>query len=97
MYSSLIHEFESHKEGTRLRGAVEIAGIAILPFIQIFLEAVEDILYTCVELQLDVVVQEEGVVQLQIEVEELRSVLHTVLLDVAGKVRHHHPAGVDAG
>lgn len=40
----------------------KITGITELTFIQVFLEAVEDILYTCIELQLDVITQNKGII-----------------------------------
>ena len=58
----LIHYFKADEERTRLRRAVEITGIAELALIQVFLEAVEDILYTCIELQLDVITQNKGII-----------------------------------
>lgn len=58
----LIHYFKADEERTRLRGAVEITGITELALIQVFLEAVEYILHTGVQLELDVVVQHEGIV-----------------------------------
>ena len=83
----LIHYFKADEEGTRLRGTVEITGIAELALIQVFLEAVEYILHTGVQLELDMVVQHEGIVQLQVEVEELGRGLHAVFRDVPGIVR----------
>ena len=53
----LIHYFKADEERTRLRGAVEITGITELALIQVFLEAVEYILHTGVQLELDMVVQ----------------------------------------
>ena len=49
----LVHYLEADKEGSRLRRSVEIARIAEFPFIQVFLETVEDILYTRIQLKLD--------------------------------------------
>ena len=51
----LVHYLEADKEGSRLRRSVEIARIAEFPFIQVFLETVEDILYTRIQLKLDMV------------------------------------------
>ena len=93
----LIHYFKADEERTRLRRAVEITGIAELALIQVFLEAVEYILHTGVQLELDVVVQHEGIVQLQVEVEELGRGLHAVFRDVPGIVRHNHLARIRAG
>lgn len=67
----LVHYLEADKEGSRLRRSVEIARIAEFPFIQVFLETVEDILYTRIQLKLDMVVKHKGVVQLHIQVQEL--------------------------
>ena len=67
----LIHYFKADEERTRLRETVEITGIAELALIQVLLETVEYILHTGVQLELDVVVQHEGIVELQVEVEEL--------------------------
>ena len=62
----LIHYFKADEERTRLRGAVEITGITELALIQVFLEAVEYILHTGVQLELDVVVQHEGIIQFRL-------------------------------
>lgn len=62
----LIHYFKADEERTRLRGAVEITGITELALIQVFLEAVEYILHTGVQLELDVVVQHEGIVHFRL-------------------------------
>jgi hypothetical protein len=59
---SLIHKFKADKECPWLRWSVKITGITELTFIQVFLEAVEDILYTCIELQLDVITQNKGII-----------------------------------
>ena len=93
----LIHYFKADEERTRLRGAIEITGIAELALIQVFLEAVEYILHTGVQLELDMVVQHEGIVQLQVEVEELGRGLHAVFRDVPGIVRYNHLARIRAG
>ena len=59
---SLIHNFKTDKECSWLRWTVKITGITELTFIQVFLEAVEDILYACIELQLDVITQNKGII-----------------------------------
>ena len=79
----LVHYLEADKEGSRLRRSVEIARIAEFPFIQVFLETVEDILYTRIQLKLDMVVKHKGVVQLHIQVQELGGMLHAVRGDIA--------------
>ena len=83
----LIHYFKADEERTRLRETVEITGIAELALIQVLLETVEYILHTGVQLELDVVVQHEGIVELQVEVEELGRGLHAVFRDIPGIVR----------
>ena len=84
--------------------SLEVTGVADLPFIQVFLETIKDILYTGIELQLDMVMQNKSVIQLQIEIEEIGSILHTVFLDISESsfrsiyrciVRNDHLTGVD--
>ena len=68
------------------------------------METIKDILYTGIELQLDMVMQNKSVIQLQIEIEEIGSILHTVFLDITESsfrsiyrciVRNDHLTGVD--
>ena len=102
----LVHYLEADKEGSRLRRSVEIARIAEFPFIQVFLETVEDILYTRIQLKLDMVVKHKGVVQLHIQVQELGGMLHAVRGDIAEGtlgsifrcvVRNNHLSRISAG
>ena len=74
----LVHYLETDKESSRLRRSVEITRIAEFPFIQVFLETVENILYTRIQLKLDMVVKHKSIVQLHIQVQELGSMLHAV-------------------
>ena len=92
----LIHYFKADKERTRLCRSVKITGIAKLSLIQILLETVENVLHARIQLKLDMVVQHEGIVQLQIEVEEVGRILHAVFLDIPGVVRHNHLARIRA-
>ena len=93
----LIHYFKADKERTRLCRSVKITGIAKLSLIQILLETVENVLHARIQLKLDMVVQHEGIVQLQIEVEEVGRILHAVFLDIPGVVRHKAPSGASSG
>ena len=74
----LVHYLETNKKGSRLRRSVEITRIAEFPFIQVFLETVEDVLYTRVQLEFDMVVKHKGVVQLRLQIQLLGSTLHAV-------------------
>ena len=96
MNVTLIHNFKPYKECTRLCGPVEITGITKLALIQILLKTVEDVLHTRIQLKLDVVVQYESIVQLQVEIEEVRGMLHAVFLDISGIMRHNHLARISA-
>ena len=74
----LVHYLETDKEGSWLRRSIEIACIAKFSFIQVFLETVENVLYTRIQLELDMVTKHEGLVQLHIQVQELEGMLHAV-------------------
>ena len=78
----LVENLESDEEGTGLCRSVEVTRVAEGTFIQVFLECIEDVVYPTVELQLHVATQYKGVVELGIEVEEIRCMHHFVLGDV---------------
>ena len=64
--------------------------------VKVGLEVVQDVLDTGVHLQLDVVVEDEGVVELEVKVEEVGSGLHAVFGYVACVVGDNHVACVGA-
>ena len=45
-----VENLESDKEGTGLGRSVEITGVAVRTFIQVFLEGIENVLHTAIEL-----------------------------------------------
>ena len=61
-YGLLIHYFHTHEECARLCGTIKISRVAELAFVEVLLETVEDILYTGVQLQLNVVAQHKCIV-----------------------------------
>ena len=89
-----MRDFHSNEECPWLCGAVEVARITKLVFVEVALEAVEDILHTGIELQVYVVVQDECVAGLEVEVEEIGGSLHAVVLNVTGIVRNNHRTGI---
>ena len=71
MWQLLVGNLEADEESARLCGTIEVARITELATIEVGLEVVQDILYTGVHLQLDVVLKDEGVVELHVKVEEV--------------------------
>ena len=92
----LSRNLEAEEDGARLSRTIEIAGIAELTLVKVFLEAVEDVLDSCIELEVEMLLQHEGVVELHVEVEEVGCLLHAVFVDETGIVRHDHRASVCA-
>ena len=90
--SFLVHYLESYEECSWRCWAVEISRVAELTLVKVFLETVEDILYSCIQLQVYVVAQNKCVVELHSEVEEIGSLFHTVILDVSCIVWYNHLA-----
>lgn len=85
-----LRNLHTNKECPWLCGAIEVARVAELTFVEVTLEAVEDILHTAIHLQVYVIVQDECVARLEVEVEEVGRRLHAVILDVTRIVRHNH-------
>ena len=54
--------------------SVEVSGISVGTLVQILLEGIEDVLHPTIDLEFQVLVQDEGIVQLGIEIEEIRGV-----------------------
>ena len=80
----------SNKIGPWLCGAVEVTRVAELALVEVALEAVEYVLYSGIDLQLNVVLQYECVGSLEIEVKEMRCLFQTVVFDVSCIVGHNH-------
>ena len=59
--SHLVAELDAEVEGTRGRGAVDVAGVAVRALVEVILEGVEEVLHAGVELKLDIVVELEVV------------------------------------
>ena len=90
-------ELYSNKVCTRLCRTIKILGITIHTFIQILLEGIKDILHTSIDLQLQMVIQHKGVIQLQVEIHKVRGMFQAVFLDVSGKVRNNHASRIYSG
>ena len=82
-FGSSIEQLDTNEVSTWLGRSIEIARVTIRTLVQVLLEGIEDVLYTSVYLKLQVFVQHEGVVNLRIEVKEVRRVYQLVLRDVA--------------
>ena len=89
-----LRNLHTHKECPWLCGAIKVARVAELTFVEVALETVEDVLHTGIELQVDVVVQDECIAGLEVKVKEIGCRLQTVVLNVTGIVRDNHRAGV---
>ena len=79
----LVEQLNSNEIRSRLGRSVEVTRITVGTLVQILLEGIEDVLYTPIDLQLQMLVQHESIVQLGIEIEEIGSVYHLILLDVS--------------
>ena len=90
MTVGLLRYLYSYKIGSWLCGAVEISRITVLASVKVALETVEDILYTCIDLQVDVVPEYERVSGLDVQVAEVRCRLHAVVFDVSCIVWNNH-------
>ena len=106
-FGSSIEQLDTNEVSTGLSRSIEIARVTIRTLVQVLLEGIEDVLYTSVYLKLQVFAQHKGVVNLRIEVEEVRRVYQLVLRDVAvrkigwyfigwRKVRYMHPTSINA-
>lgn len=68
----LISNLHPYEISSGLRRSIEIAGVTISSFIQVFLESIEYILHSAIQLQFDMVIQHKGIVQLHIQVKKNR-------------------------
>ena len=102
----LIHNLDAHEISAGLRGAIEISRVAEGALVKVFLEGVEDVLNAAVELYFQVFLKDKSVVEFEVEIHEVGSVLQLILSDVSvgevcrnfrgigGKVGHKHSAGI---
>ena len=74
---NLVHNLYPHKISPRLSRSVEVTCIPEFSLVQILLEAIKYILYSSVYLHFDMIFQHKSIIQFQVEIHELRSVLHT--------------------
>ena len=86
--------------------AIEVAGVAVGTLVEVLLEGIEEVLHATVQLELQVFAEHEGIVHLDIEIEEIGGVDQLILGDVAvrivhrdfvgrGKMGNVHAAGID--
>ena len=77
-----IEQLDTNEISTWLGRPVEITGVSVSTLIQVLLEGIEDVLYTSVYLNFQMFVQYEGIVELGIEIEEIRSMDQFVFLNI---------------
>ena len=74
-----IKQLDSDEVSSWLGRSVEITGVTISTLVQILLEGIEEVLHAPIQLNLQMLVQYELIVQLHIEIEEIRSMLQLIL------------------
>ena len=89
-----IVDLTSRKITPRHPRAIDIPGIPMRSLVEIILIGVEDILYSGVHLQGCGLEDREVVRQLQVQVEEITSLLLTILGNVTRQVLHQHAARI---
>ena len=86
--------------------AIEVAGVAVGTFVEVLLEGIEEVLHTTIQLELQVLAEHEGIVHLDVEIEEIGGVDQFILGDVGVRIVHRdfvgrskmgnvHAAGID--
>ena len=90
----LITDLAPHEITSRNSRAIDIPGIPMRSLVEIILIGVEDILYSGVHLQGCGLEDREVVRQLQVQVEEITSLLLTILGNVTRQVLHQHAARI---
>lgn len=85
-----VKQFDANKEGSRLGRSIKIARIPVSPFVQIFLKSIEYVLYSTIQLEFQVFVQHKIIVQLYIEIEEIRCMHQLIFGDISiGIIRRY--------
>ena len=90
----LITDLTPHEITSGNPRAIDIPGIPVRSLVEIILIGVEDILYSGVHLQGCGLEDREVVRQLQVQVEEITSLLLTILGNVTRQVLHQHAARI---
>ena len=85
-------QVDSCKESAWGGGTIDEACIAIHAFVQVGLELVKDILYTCVNLQRVMFVERNIIAKFDVPFEECRSSNFFILWHISSKVLHQHIA-----
>ena len=92
LFLLLYLQVDTCKESAWGGGTIDESCIAIHAFVQVGLELVKDILYTCVNLQRVMFVERNIIAKFDVPFEECRSSNFFILWHISSKVLHQHIA-----